>query len=996
MLGDSQASVLITNTMESPRFARFPGLSLSLDSQAELIDRQPTSDVACFNDPLNLAYLMYTSGSTGLPKAVAVPHRAVARLLFGSEYANLSPGRTILQAAPMAFDASTLEVWGTLLHGGHCVLLPERVPTAQVLQQTIRRQGVDTMWLTASLFNAVMEEDPQALSGLSQLLIGAEALSVPHVCRYRQHFPKTRLVNGYGPTESTTFTCCYQIPAKVEEGIGSLPVGYPVGNTQVYVLDNYLEPAPIGVPGELLIGGAGLARGYLNRPDLTAEKFIPNPFSAAPGSRLYRTGDLCRWLPDGNLEFLGRIDHQVKIRGYRIELGEIETALRAHGQVREAVVVAREDRPGEKRLVAYVVPAAEGGTTVSAAALRDQLQAGLPAYMIPSAFVFLEALPLTPNGKLDRKALPAPDGHLELAGEYVPPRNPVEEQLCAIWQEVLRLERVGVHDNFFHLGGDSILSIQVVARAGGQGLRLTVKQLFEHQTIAALAAVAQQTVQISAEQGLVQGVASLTPIQHWFFEQNLPDAQHWNQAVLLTPAQRLCQKTLQQAAARLQEQHDALRLRFHCEAGTWRQSFAVPEEVLVVERVDLSQVETSEQPSQLEQEAGRRQASLDLETGPLWRMTLFELGADRPQRLLIAIHHLAVDGVSWRVLLEDLGRLYAQAAAREPLRLPAKTSSLQQWAQRLQQYADSDGLRAELDYWQGVVRTGPAAFRMDDPQGDNTAGSAQTVSITFSREKTEELLRQVPAAYQTQINDVLLTALLQAYAAWSGQGSLVLDLEGHGREELFADLDLSRTVGWFTTIYPVRLESPDVASAAVSLKAVKEQLRAVPQRGIGYGVLRYLSQAPQADALREAPDPALSFNYLGQFDTDGRNGLWEVTAESVGPGQSPRGRRRHLIDVNGTVIGGRLRIDWIYSERIHQHGTVAALAEHFQAKLEALIGHCLSAEAGGYTPSDFPLSGLEQRQLDRLVGTAQARAKTTDGMNPSPPMRTRPTERKPW
>ena len=298
---------------------------------------------------------MYTSGSTGRPKGVGVPHRAVARLLFGSDYVTLSPGRTILQAAPMAFDASTLEVWGTLLHGGRCVLLPERVPTAQVLQETIRRQRVDTMWLTASLFNVVMEEDPQALSGLSQLLIGGEALSVPHVCRYREHFPETRLVNGYGPTESTTFTCCYRIPAEVEEGIDSLPIGRPIGNTQVYVLDKHLEPVPIGVAGELLIGGDGLARGYHDRPGLTAERFVPDPFSDRPGSRLYRTGDLVRWRPDGTIEFWGRIDDQVKLRGFRIELGEIESVLSAHPAVRQSVVLAREDRPGDKHLVAYVV-----------------------------------------------------------------------------------------------------------------------------------------------------------------------------------------------------------------------------------------------------------------------------------------------------------------------------------------------------------------------------------------------------------------------------------------------------------------------------------------------------------------------------------------------------------------------------------------------------------------------------------------------------------------
>ncbi len=986
MLEDTQAPVLLTQQALLERLPAHHAQVLCLDADWDQIKHQPDTNLPAQASPQHLAYVIYTSGSTGNPKGVLLQHHGAINLAFAEkEFLALGHTSSVLQFASLNFDASVWEIFATLLSGARlCLATRDDLMPGVALAKTVDRHAVTHLTLPPSALQAMA---PDSLKTCEVLVVAGEDCPVELV---RQWCQGRTMYNAYGPTEVTV---CATISEPLDEAC-RLNIGKPIANTQVYLLDRAGNLVPQGVIGELFVASAGLARGYWNQPELTAERFIANPFADDPNSRLYKTGDLCRWLPDGNLEFLGRSDHQVKVRGHRIELGEIEAALSSHDQVREVAVMAQEDLTGEKRLVAYVVPPADR-STVSATTLREHLRAALPLYMVPGAFVFLESLPLTPNGKLDRKALPAPDGHLELDEQYVPPRNPVEEQLCNIWQEVLRLDRVGVQDNFFHLGGDSILSIQVVARAAQKGLRLTVRQMFEHQTIATLAEGARRQVELQAEQGLAHGEVQLTPIQHWFFEQELPDAHHWNQAVLLMPTRPLCADTLQQAAEQLLQQHDALRLRFHRQAGgSWRQYFAAPEDLFVVEQVGLSQVDASQQASELEQHAAQKQASLDFEEGPLWRMTLFDLGAaptshgsEQPrQRLLIAIHHLAIDMVSWRILLEDLGHLYEQISAGEPLSLPAKTTSLQQWAERLLQYAQSDDLLAELDYWQGVVETGPMsppqALPIDDPQGDNTVGSAETMSVTLTAEQTETLLREVPAAYQTQINDVLLTALLQAYAAWSGQDSLVLNLEGHGREELFADLDLSRTVGWFTTIYPLRLASPNTASPEVSLKAVKEQLRAVPQRGIGYGLLRYLSDHPQADALRAAPDAALSFNYFGQFDTAGAEGLLDMAGESPGPSQSPSGQRHHLIDVSGVVSGGQLRMDWTYSTQLHQRSTVTALAEHFQAKLLALIEHCVSAEAGGYTPSDFPLSGLEQRQLDRLIHPEQARTQAIEDIYP--------------
>ncbi len=508
MLADAQVSVLLTQEGlledggsrmdDSDRQSSIldrPMQRICLDRDWELIARESDADPPAQTGAERLAYVMYTSGSAGLPKGVEVPHQAIIRLLFGVDYVELGPKQNILQLASPAFDAATFEIWGALLHGGKSVLYPERVPSPEKLGEILGQHNVNTFWLTASLFNTIIDTAPEALSAVRQLLVGGEALSVAHVRRALALLPNTALINGYGPTEGATFTCCSRIPRELDDGIATIPIGRPIGNTKVYILDASLSPVPMGVPGEMYIGGDGLARGYLGRPDLTAEKFIPNPFSTEPGARLYKTGDRARYLSDGNIEFLGRSDNQVKIRGYRIELGEIEAVLGQYPSVREAVVLAREDGPedptassrGDKRLVAYVV--ATNGTLPSVSELRSFLQQKLPEYMVPSAFMFLDSLSLTANGKLDRKALPAPDhSRPELDETFSAPQTAIEELLANIWAEVLKLDEVGIYDNFFDLGGHSLLATQVMSRVR-QALQkeLPLRALFEAPTVAQLA-----------------------------------------------------------------------------------------------------------------------------------------------------------------------------------------------------------------------------------------------------------------------------------------------------------------------------------------------------------------------------------------------------------------------------------------------------------------------------------------------------------------------------
>ncbi|HEX7024891.1 MAG TPA: condensation domain-containing protein, partial [Gemmatimonadales bacterium] len=625
------------------------------------------------------------------------------------------------------------------------------------------------------------------------------------------------------------------------------------------------------------------------------------------------------------------------------------------------MVLLREDAPGEKRLVAYTVGAVDPET------LRAALKTQLPDYMVPTAWVTLDTLPLTPNGKIDRKALPAPERGAT-GTPYAPPQGPTEERLAAIWAEVLRLDRVGRHDNFFALGGDSILSIQIVARATQAGLPLTPRHLFQHQSIAELAAVVGTGPARSAEQGPVQGDAPLTPIQAWFFDQAWTEPHHFNQAFLLSVAPDLAPDRLRQVLHTLRAQHDALRLRFHREADHWRQTHAAPDAPLPFGVVDLAALPPAAQAAAIEQVSAAQQARLDLAHGPLWRSVLFTRGEGQPGRLLLVIHHLAVDGVSWRILLDDLQQAYARLGRGEPPALPPKTTAFKTWAEQLDAYAVSDRLRPELAYWQGL--RGPAAPLPRDaeaPPEANTVAAADHVAVTLDRASTRALLQDVPPVYRTRINDVLLTALAQTLARWSGVRTLWVNLEGHGREELFEGVDLSRTVGWFTTLYPVRLDlTADTPGEA--LKAIKEQLRAIPQGGIGYGVLRYRHPDPAVRAsLAALPAPELSFNYLGQLDTlIGGDLLLGLAPEGSGLLYSPRGQRPHLLDINGFIADGQLQLDWAYCPAVHRRATVEALAQGFLDALQALIAHCQSPEAGGFTPSDFPLARLDAPTLARL------------------------------
>ena len=942
---DSGASVIVTTRSVATSLPSSAATLVCLDADAALLEARPTTAPDTGVSAEHLAYVVYTSGSTGQPKGVQVTHSSLSNLVsWHLRHYALSPQHRLTQVAGTAFDASVWELWPALASGASLHIPSDEVRASPpLLLHWLQSESITHCFLPTPLAEAVLTQEGLSALPLQVLLTGGDRL------RQRPR-PGTRfqLVNHYGPTESTVVATC--APVAEEGSESALPaIGRPIANTQVYVLDAGMQPVPPGVPGELYVGGEGLARGYLGRPALTAERFIPHPFSAQPGARLYRTGDRVRWRGDGQLEFLGRTDEQVKVRGFRIEPGEIEAALLRHPDVREAVVVAREDGPGTKRLVAYVVPTSPG---LNPESVRTWLKQTLPEHLVPSAFVALESLPLTPNGKVDRNALPAPDSQLTGAADsFVAPRTPVEQKLASIWASVLRREHVGVRDNFFALGGDSILSLQIIARAHQSGLALTPRQLFQHQTVEELARVVQLASSESHSQQRVSGEVPLTPIQRWFFDWELPAPHHFNQAFLLEVRQPLSPEVLQHALRLLCEHHDALRMRFSRQPdGRWLQHNAAEAPPLSLHQVDVSHLPPSEQPQAIASACARLQSSMSLEEGSLLRAALFHRGPGLSSRLLLALHHLVVDAFSWRFLLEDLHSCCLALSRGETPSLPPKSTSFQSWAHKLHAHALSDSLSHEASFWTGQPWHSVQPLPRDASRGDNTLSSARHLSVSLDAQETRLLLQEVPSSWRAHINDVLLSALSRALCAWTGHSALAVHLEGHGREHLFDDVDLSRTAGWFTTLFPVVLPVAPHSSPGDALSRVRQALGAVPNKGIGFGLLRYLRQDSLSSSLRSLPSAELSFNYLGQLDgLAGSGSLFALAREPSGPMHDDQGPRRHVLEVNGHVLEGRLVLRWTYSDNLHERATIERLAHACLEGLRALIQE--PEHGGGTAPA---------------------------------------------
>ncbi|MEN6349572.1 MAG: amino acid adenylation domain-containing protein [Syntrophomonas sp.] len=1202
------------------------GLDKSIEFGGEIIDigdeRYFSGDarnLSRLNKPDNLMYVIYTSGSTGKPKGVMIEHRSVVNYInWHMNYYGINETYNCAAHGSFSFDASVPQIYSPLLSGAELHIIDAEIRLSPLeLNEYFEKNNINHADLPTQFAEQFMMNVSN--QSLKSITTGGEKLNYYKLQNYK-------LVDEYGPTEYTVTTTYFNIDKQYDK----TPIGRPINNTRIYILDHNNDLQPIGIPGELCIAGAGIARGYLGRPELTEEKFVPDPFF--PDEKMYKTGDLARWLPDGNIDFIGRKDFQVKIRGFRVELGEIETALRQNSGIRDAVVISSKNENGNDFLSAHVVldnniqvngetyrivtvaqdpslvermeiehagawadfsvadklnvkywrkiyeafpdyqfalldddnemialgnnvplywdgseenlpPGWDGGlvrslenreqgikpntlcalavvvskkikggalsyevvkimnklvlatglehmilpvrpslkeeyphtdfkefvhkkredglpfdpwvrvnirlggeiagyclqsqcfegtieqweewagqkfehsgdyvvkgaanlvkidiennkgtyydkivwikqfpeqhayppvNTLNIESLRKYLSLHLPDYMIPAKLNFIKEIPLTVNGKVDKNALLAALSFEEHKTDYVAPRTEKEQILADIWKSILRLDRVGINDNFFNLGGDSIMGIQIVSRAREAGLGLLVKQLYVHPTIAELAAVAAEAEQIHVEQGIVTGEAPFTPIQNWFFERDFNKPNHFNQAFLLKFKNEVQFKYIEKAFELLNRHHDALRLRFHLDGtGGKKQYFSDDARQLSISRFNLNALPEIEQDKYISECCTQIQGALDIENGPNVALGYFEGHSDGHSRLLIAIHHLVIDMVSWRIILEDFQDIYLSLAQNKDVKLPQKTSSFKDWGQALVKYSNSDIINSEWDYWINAGKN--SSLLPYDKEADSfKIGDTKNYAVSLDSEETSMLLGKVPDVYHTRINDILLSALALAAFQWTGKKDLLLDLEGHGREDCIAGVEISRTVGWFTSIYPVHLLLPDMPQDKINdsfisqtIKNVKEQLRAIPNNGIGYGILNYSARDERVKLLRENLPPQISFNYLGQLDSSlNETKLFTQAEENAGLFVSPENQGIHPIEIDGYVANDKLEMIFNYSLNLFDEATIVQFADAFKENLNRIIVHCQQLESGGYTPSDFSLVKLSQPDVDRFT-----------------------------
>ncbi|SFK58258.1 non-ribosomal peptide synthetase [Methylocapsa palsarum] len=962
LVADAAPALLLTDEACAEIAAGLARPTHRLDAALEADGRKDNLDIAV--DPDQLAYLIYTSGSTGRPKGVGVSHRSALHSTICRHKHYPAPVGGFLLLSSFSFDSSVAGLFWTLSQGG-CLCLPlaDELQDPAALAQLIRRHALTHMLCLPSLYSVLLEQDRALLCSLRTAIVAGESCPPGLPGQHAARLPDARLHNEYGPTEATVWSAVLDIEQETQAAMVFL--GSPIAGTRIRLLDSQGRLTPRGIIGEIHIGGAGLARGYFRRPDLTAERFLPDPHGPA-GARLYRTGDLARWRLDGELEFLGRADRQVKLRGHRIELDEIEAHLLSAPGIRDCAVALREDNPGDRRLVAYVVADA---AAAESDALRAALRRTLPDYMTPSVFARLEELPRNPNGKLDRARLPPPNVSDPARRGMIAARNETEAVLAEIWRELLHLDEVGVEDNFFALGGDSILSIQMVGRARQRGLAVTARQLFERQTIAALAEVAKGVEPVADRERPLAGDIPLTPIQRWFFDLDYVRPELWTHALVLALREPLDVAAMDASLDAVLRHHEALRTTFLFENGDWSQKIAPDTPGAAVERVVLPATPPAQAIADVRRIADERM-SIDLRSGRMLNI-VWVLADGAPGYLVVAVHHLVADGLSWRILLEDLELAYRQAKAGAKPSLGQGGASFAQWSRRLLDYARTEQVQAEAEDWIALLRASAAGLPIDAPDGARTEATSATLETILETEETR-LLLDAPSAYRAGIEDILLTALALALNRRSGGEATLIDVDRLGREPLFPELDLSRTVGWFTSVSPRLFRIDPSKPPDVNLKTVKEEMRRAPHHGLHYGLLRHPGLSREtAPVPRELPQAQTLFNYMGRLDPSfGAETMFSLVGGEIRSGSDPHWLRPYELAVNADIFDGRLRLSWNYSAARLRPKAMQALAQDFVTALRDLTAHCLSPESGGCTASDFPLARLGQAELDRLFGTA--------------------------
>ncbi|WP_051776061.1 non-ribosomal peptide synthetase [Paenibacillus tyrfis] len=904
------------------------------------------------NDPV---YIIYTSGSTGNPKGTIIHQQGLVNYIWWAKDIYLKNTNDVFALySSISFDLTVTSIFAPLITGNEIKIYKENEDEF-VLHQVLRENEVTVIKLTPAHLSLIKNMD-NSQSSVKRFIVGGEDLKSNLAFEVYQSFHgDIEIYNEYGPTETVVGCMIYKFHPK-KDVRASVPIGKPIHNVQIYVLDKNLMPVPVGVQGEIYISGDGVAIGYLNKPELTSNHFIDNPF--IKGNKMYKTGDLAVYLDDYNLEYIGRTDTQVKIKGYRIELNEIENQLLQIQGVIDAVVIDQLGMSGEKYLSAYLVMKDD----VSILNIKAVLTERMPSYMIPVYFKQIDKIPLSVNGKVDRKALPDPT--LSVSGSGVQNGNEVvEEILLQVVKEIFTNDGITLEDNFYHLGGDSIKAIQIVSKLNNNDFRLKVKDILNYPIFKELSYVISTKDEKHARQAQAQGSVIPTPIIEWFFMQQFSNPNHWNQSVLLDLHYDIPTENLNTALAKIIAHHDSLRLRYEVEnhmlyyANNNDMDFKI-------EVYDLSPYSDAEQVMRINDIGFLSKSTMNIKNSLLFKAGLFNLGNQR-KKLLLTAHHLVVDAVSWRIILDDLKDLLMQLdRSMGALKLPSKTDSFKAWSEALQHYSKTASFDDDLAYWDHRKVTEPMVqnYFVNDVEAaivDNY--NMKSMHFELSTEETQQLLTKANMAYTTQTMDLLVAALSKSLYEFTKVSEVTVELEGHGREQILDDIDILRTVGWFTTLYPITLMIED-SSISAGIKSIKEQLRKIPKKGIGYGIVTYLN-----GRIMKRNEKLIRFNYLGEFDSGSGSPYFTISEMESGSEQSLDNHPTSLFDIMILKVHQNMRITVSYSStRIHQE-KLQDFMNSFMHQLRQVIAHCCNKEGSEVTPADFETISLSQDELDFLL-----------------------------
>lgn len=940
ILNDTNSELLLTDTTIQNE-EKYKNLLISQTSQQIYIsDLLIHTNDYIKNPPLQstgetLACVIYTSGSTGKPKGVLLPHKSFFRLFNGPNMVQTTSDDCVAQIANASFDGAIYEIWSALGKGGSLVIIDKSITlSAPALEECFLKHNVSMAALPTGLFNQLVKTTPSIFKVLKRIIFVGEAAN-PEIVRTlinSSEFRPQKLFNGYGPTECGIGSTYYEIKT-LEDKATSVPIGSPINDTQIYILDENLDRVLPGEIGEIYIAGDGLARGYLNLPDLTAEKFMLCPFDV--DSKMYRTGDLGRLLPDGMLDFVGRKDNQVKVRGFRIELEEIECALESHPSIWKAVVLAPYTHQGHRQLIAYLMPKNQENK-IEIESIKSHLKRLLPDYMIPGIITQLGSLPLTPHGKVDRQKLSEVSLVEEIKTiEETADLSEIEKALLKIWKKVLGIENIQLNDNFFDLGGDSIMIMQMIAQAAENGIALSYSLILQQPTIQSLASLARNKEESVQEEELIDHTPfDLSAIQTLFFDESFKNPNYFHHLFHSSLKETINIDCAKKAISYFTEYHDAFRLRFFKEDGKYRQCYSKEAQPCIVAEMDLKGLSLEEADKTINDHKDQLCRSIDIHNGPLIKAVIFT-NEQKPISLMIVIHHLIIDGISWRILINDLSRLYKQLLNQDLCNLPPKGASFKTWVSKAKEYAVSKNLLQEMPHWVNTIND--FSLPVDHQKGPNIESSNRILRKTLSPKMTHDVLKTIPHTLHVDINDILLTALFQTICKWTGQSKIIFDLEGHGREDI-ASINLARTVGWFTGVFPVLLKDQS-NSLKASLFEIQAQLKKIPIKGVGYGILKFLNEDPNIrKCLNHTIDVPIRFNYLGQFDQNSDDDpLFEFDEEPLSSPIDPENKRTHLLLVESWVSRGQFQITWHYSDNYHRAETIEKLALTFNETLESLI-----------------------------------------------------------